>query len=461
MAKIRIPYRFEPRPYQVPLLQAMDSGFKRAVQVWHRRAGKEKTDFGGVMVKKAVERVGTYFYVFPELKQGRKILWDGADKDGMRFIDHVPRELMDGEPNNTEMKIRLRGGSLLQVIGSDRIDSVLGTNPIGMVFSEYSLQDPTCWGYFRPMLAENDGWAIFNLTPRGENHAYQLWELAKADPKNWFTQLLTVDDTGAIKKEVLEQERREIIRLYGNDALFLQEYYCSFVVPISGAYYAEQISQAYQDGRVGSVPHDPTLSVDTWWDLGVNDRMSIWFTQSVGAETRVIDYMEGSGMGLPHYIGLCKQKPYIYGSHTAPHDIRVREMGTAKASSRWEIAKDLGFEFYVAPGPGEFTHADGIEAVRGLFPSLRFDAEKCRDGLNALKSYRKVWDESRKTYLNQPYHDWSSNGADAMRYCAASKSKAHRTKTADGAKQSAMDSYARKADARRRGSRMPGLGVLG
>src|SRR6266550_1977968 len=184
-----------------------------------------------------MERVGSYFYVFPEFTQGRKILWDGADKDGFRFLDHFPKEIWASPPNNTEMKLRIKNGSMIQVIGSDRYDAVLGTNPIGMVLSEYALQDPACWGYFRPILAENEGWALFNFTPRGENHAYELYELAKADPKNWFVSHLSVGQTGAIKAEVLDQERREIVRLYGNDALYQQEYECNFTVPISGAYY--------------------------------------------------------------------------------------------------------------------------------------------------------------------------------------------------------------------------------
>lgn len=409
---VTIPHRFEPRAYQLPLLRAMDRGCKRAVQVWHRRAGKEKTDLAGVVVKKMLERVGTYFYVFPTFVQGRKVLWDGADRDGLRFLDHIPKELIEGI-NHTEMKIRLKNGSLLQVIGSDKFDSVMGTNPIGIVFSEYSLQDPVCWGYFRPILAENGGWAIFNFTPRGENHAYHLYELAKADPDNWFVSLLTVDDTQAVSAEVLAQELREILRLDGNDAIYQQEYFCSFTAPIAGAYYAAQLTRAYADGRVGPVPHETRLAVDTWWDLGVNDRMAIWFTQAVGQEVRVIDYLEGTGHGLPHYIGLMKEKPYIYGQHTAPHDIEVRELTSGK--SRRETAAALGIKFQVAP---KLPIVDGIDATRALLDKCWFDRELTRDGINALKNYRKQYDEKRKTYLNQPYHDWSSNGADAFRTMA-------------------------------------------
>lgn len=455
--EVSLPYGFEPRPYQVNILRALDQGCKRAVQVWHRRSGKEKTDVAAVMGRKMLERVGSYYYVFPELTQGRKILWDGMDRDGMRFIDHFPRSLMQGEPNNTEMKFRLINNSLFQVVGSDRFNTVLGTNPIGMVLSEYSLQDPMCWGYFRPILAENGGWAVFNFTPRGENHAHDLHQLAledkfdpKTNPGGWFDEVLTVDDTKAVSQEILDRERKEIKRLYGNDALFLQEYYCSFTVPIFGAYYAEQISKAQRDKRIGNVPHDPALLVDTWWDLGVNDRTAIWFTQSVAQELRAIDYFEGSGQGLDYYAKALQDRGYVYGKHVAPHDITVRELTNGK--SRRDTARTLGIDFAVAP---KLPVIDGIDSVRAMFPRVWFDATRCKEGLNALKNYRKQYDDKRKTYLNVPYHDWSSNGADAFRTWAVARDYVKKDRRAWD--EDHHDKYAR-AQAR---PRIKGVGVLG
>lgn len=412
MPTLTIPYKFKARKYQLPILSQMAKGRKRIVQVWHRRSGKEKTDLN-IVADQMLERVGAYYYVFPELAQGRKVLWDGADKDGFRFLNHFPEQVLASKPNDTEMKLRYKNGSLFQVVGSDRYNSVMGTNPIGMVFSEYSLQDPRCWGYFRPILAENGGWAIFNFTPRGENHAYDLYELAKNDPENWYCSLLTADDTGVIKQEVLEQERKEIIRLYGNDALFRQEYYCDFKVPVVGAYYGEHISLAYKEGRIGKVPHEPRLKVNTYWDLGINDRMAIWFAQVTGQEVRVIDYYENSNQGLVHYIQKLKDKNYIYGEHFAPHDIEVRELTSGK--SRRDTAQNLGIDFLPTPN---LSLNDGIDAARSIFGRCWFDSEKCKEGLNALKNYRKVWDDKKKTYLNHPLHDWSSNGADSFRYLA-------------------------------------------
>ena len=304
--ELTIPFNFIPRFYQLPFLKALDSGFKRLVAVWHRKSGKEITCWNAI-IKKAQERVGNYWYIFPKLTQARKVLWEGINQNGMRFLDHVPKEILDGEPNSTTMFLRFKKGSTLQLIGSDTFDTSIGGNPLGVVFSEYSLTDPFVWSYLRPILANNGGWAAFNFTPRGENHAYDLYKLAKADQKNWFCQLLTVNDTKVIAQDVLEQERREIIQLHGNDALYQQEYECNFSVPLAGAYYADQIMLAYTEGRITHVPYDERLMVDTWWDLGIDDSTTIWFTQSVGSELRLIDYYENQGKGLAHYAQSLQQ----------------------------------------------------------------------------------------------------------------------------------------------------------
>lgn len=407
--KVTIPYEFEPRDYQLPLMRAMDEGYKRLVAVWHRRAGKDKTMIN-IVAKEMMKRVGTYYYFFPTYQQGRKVLWQGMDSKGFKFIDHIPKELRKKQPNDTEMKIELKNGSVFQVIGTDKIDSNVGANPIGVIFSEYSLQDPSAWNMMRPILAENGGWALFNYTARGENHGYTLYKFAKSDSK-WFCQKLSVEDTGAISKEVLEQERKEILaQNAGDDALFWQEYYNDFKVPIQGSYYGKILQKMEQEGRIGKVPYEPNLPVNTYWDLGINDSMTIWFIQFLGKERRVIDFYENSGEGLIHYIKVLKDKKYIYGEHYAPHDIKVRELSTGK--SRLETASSLGLDFNVIPKLGV---QDGIDAVRNILHKCWFDAEKTEQGLNALKSYHKEYDEKNKVYRKNPKHDWASHPADAFR----------------------------------------------
>jgi len=410
---ITIPYQFTPRTYQIPIFKAIDNGFLRIIQVWNRRSGKEKTDIN-IVAKKIFEKVGAYYYIFPTYNQGKKILWNGADKEGIRFLNHFPQETISRTVGN-EMFIEFKNGSTFQVVGSDNIDSIVGTNPLGVVFSEYSLQDPQVWDYIRPILAENGGWAIFNFTPRGENHAKDLLDYALTDPKNWFVSMLNVDDTKTMSLEVLEQERKEIIAKNGDDAIFQQEYYNSFTAAMQGSYYGKIIEQMEIDGKITAVPYEPNLLVDTWWDLGINDSMTIGFFQKHGLQWRMIDYIEGSGEGLKYYIDLLAEKKYSYGKHYAPHDIVVKELGTGK--SRLETAKSLGIKFETVTKPdGSLKSAvpmlsidDGINAVRNKLITIWIDKEKCKRVIKALKDYHKDYDEVNKVYRNNPKHNWSSH----------------------------------------------------
>lgn len=411
MATITIPYNYTPREYQLPVLKAVDNGIKRFIWVWHRRAGKDKTAIN-LIAKKMFETVGAYYYVFPTYTQGQKIIWDGMDKDGFRFMDHLPKELRK-RTDNTRMFIETLNGSTFQIIGSDNIDSIVGTNPVGVIFSEFSLQDPKVWDFIRPILAENGGWAGFNFTPRGKNHAYDLLQFAKDDP-NWFTQVLTVDDTKAISQSVLDQEKKEIIAKNGDDAIFQQEYFCSFEASVQGSYYGQLLQEAKEHNRIKDVPYDKSVPVDTWWDLGVGDAMSIWFTQSIGNEIHIIDYLESEGEGVPYYVAQLQTKGYVYGDHYWPHDGEARELSTGV--SRKETAQKLGLNpILIVPN---LSVDDGIQAVRILLSRCWFDVVKCKRGLEALSNYHKEYDEKRKVYKTRPEHDWSSHGADAFRYLA-------------------------------------------
>ena len=225
--EIDLPYNYEPRGYQLPLCRALDEGYKRAVAVWHRRSGKDKSLLN-IMVKEAFKRVGIYYYFFPTYKQGRMILWDGVDRDGFAFLNHIPEDLR-ASTNNQEMKIKLTNGSMIQVVGTDDIDRIVGTNPVGCVFSEYALQRPEAWDFIRPILRENDGWAIFNFTPRGLNHGYSIYKMA-VESDDWFCELLDVnmtlrpDGSPVITLDMIEKERAEGM----SENMIMQEYYCDF-----------------------------------------------------------------------------------------------------------------------------------------------------------------------------------------------------------------------------------------
>lgn len=224
MSKIQIPHKFTPRPYQLPFLKAMDSGKKRAVKVWHRRSGKDKTDWN-FLIKKACTEVGNYYYFFPTAILARKAIWENIDNSGFRTLDHIPKDLIVSSQSQS-MTVELVNGSTISLMGSDKFEErAVGTNPKGVVFSEYSITEPQVWNFIRPILRVNKGWAVFNFTPRGTNHAYALLQLAQQDPETWFSEVLTIEDTGVLGLEDIEQERKEGMP----EDLVQQEYYCKFI----------------------------------------------------------------------------------------------------------------------------------------------------------------------------------------------------------------------------------------
>jgi hypothetical protein len=280
------------------------------------------------------------------------------------------------------------------------------------------LADPSAWGYLRPILAENSGWALFITTPRGRNHAATFYEAARQDD-TWFAESLAATETTVFTEAQLETERRELIREYGPDdgvSRYRQEYLVSFDAGVMGSYYGSMMEAAEKEKRITRVPHMPTLPVHTAWDLGIGDATAIWCIQLVGREIHFIDYIENSGVGLDWYARELDKRPWKWGTHILPHDAEARELGTGK--SRIETLQSLGFHRTMVIEQQRVE--DGINAVRMVLPLSWFDAEKCARGISALQNYRRAWNEALRTYSDRPLHDWSSHAADAARYYALS-----------------------------------------
>lgn len=411
---LKVPYEYKARDYQQPFWRAAKTGVKRFCLIWHRRAGKEVTCWN-YMIKEAMKKVGTYYYFFPHFSQGRKVLWDGANKDGFKFLDYIPRELLFGHPNASEMKIWLkdldgRKGSLIQIVGTNNYDSIMGTNPIGCVFSEYSLQDPNAWQLIRPILAENGGWAIFNFTPRGLNHAKELYDMALTNDQ-WFCQRLTADDTNAITSEQIDEERKAGM----SEDYIQQEFYCSFTLGIEGSYYGKYILDSRNEGRIGNVRYDPSVPVHVAMDIGFGDSTAIVFYQLVGLEVHVVDYYEAQGLPFYHYAQVIQDRKYIYGKYFAPSDADAHHISTGLSVK--EVASALGLDLTILPS-AHLPLENGIEAVRSIFKNIWIDEKKCEKLIKALENYIKIYDEKNSVYKNRPLHNWASHGADAFRYMA-------------------------------------------
>jgi hypothetical protein len=423
--------RFKPREYQIPIMRAFEKeGYTRGLLVWPRRSGKDILAFN-MCVRALLRRVGSIYYVFPTYSQGKKILWDGINNDGQRILDYIPNSLIESL-NSTEMKIRFKNGSIFQIVGSENYNSLMGTNPMGCIFSEYALQDPAAYQYIRPILMANGGWVIFISTPRGKNHLYSLYEIASNNPEHWFCSKLTVMDTGHISLSDIQKEIQDGIM---SEDLVQQEFYCSFDLGVEGAYYTKYLDRMRVAGQISVVPWEPGFKVHTAWDLGVRDSTCIIFYQIVGQTIRIIDCYEGKDIGLDHYIKVIQQKNYVYGKHFAPHDIGVREFTSGLA--RIDIARNMGINFVIVP---QLSIQDGIEQVRAKLPKIWIDETKCKPLIKALESYRKEYDSKKMIYNEHPRHDWASHWADSMRYLVLSLGK-----TGDHTTPEALDKRYREA----------------
>ena len=413
MVDITIPHDWRPRDYQLPLWRYFERGGKRACAIWHRRAGKDDVLLHLTAVQ-AMQRPGNYWHLLPLQVQARKAIWEAVNPHtGKRRIDEAFPHVLRDATRNQEMSITFVNGSTWHVLGSDSYNALVGSPPVGLVYSEWALSDPQSWAYLRPILAENGGWAAFVSTPRGPNHCKKTFDTAAQDP-DWFAEILTAEQTCVFSEDALKQERQAYIREFGPDlgsALYEQEYMCSFEAAVLGAYYGGEMTAMREEGRITDVPYDPSYHVETWWDLGIRDAMVILFVQRIGAHVRVIDALSGTGEGLPYYAKQVLEKRYAYSRHVFPHDLRVRELGNGR--TRWEIVQELlGGGVEIAPN---IPLVDGIDATRRLLPMLYVDQRKCSTLIEALTLYRTDWDASRAVLGAKPIHDWTSHWADALR----------------------------------------------
>jgi len=372
------------------------------------------------------ERVGNYWYMLPEYNQCRKAIWDAVNPhSGMKRIDEAfPAEMIEKKLEN-EMKLVFKNGSTWQLMGSDNYDALVGSPPIGLTFSEYGLSNPSSWGYLRPIMLENGGWAIFNSTPRGKNHFYKLRNYA-IDSDEWFTETLTVDDTGVFTQEQLLTELKELQAEHGDDygkALWLQEYFCSFEAAIPGAIWGDSLTRLTNEGRLKVVDPVPGYPVFTGWDLGRSDMTAVWFYQVVGDQVRFVDFYKDSFREIEDYCRMLKEKGetrgFRYQTHWLPHDAKPVRLGMGGKSMlqqffdyRKELKEsfDIG-NFDIAPKMGV---DDGIQAARRTFQNSYFDERYCQIGFDHLKQYHRKYDEEKKEF-STPVHDEHSHPADAMR----------------------------------------------
>lgn len=349
-----------------------------------------------------------FAFIAPYLKQAKDIAWDYVH----RYAGVIPGATF----NESELRVDLPGDRRIRLYGADNPDSIQGIYLDGVVMDEYQLTNPRLFGQIvRPMLADRLGWAIFAGKPLGHNHFFKLYRAMQESPTR-ITRLYRASETGILSDDELHDMRVGPPPM--SDDEYEQELECSWEAAVHGAYYARQLERIRAEGRVRTVPWQPSLPVDTYWDLGFSDSTAIIFVQQSGKELHVIDYLEDNGHELASYATQLQRKPYLYGEHVLPHDGGNAELRTGKTTAamlRGLLGGSERLRIRVLP-QGDVL--PGIEAARRLLARCWFDGEKCQRLVDCLSLYRQGWDEKRQDFKDKPEHDEYSHGADAFRYLA-------------------------------------------
>ena len=393
---IEIPYK--PREHQLALHEALDKN-RFVVGVMHRRFGKTVAAINQI-VKQAIEcqlEAPRYAYVAPSYKQAKRIAFD--------YLVKYTRPL-GAVANISELRVDF-WGRRISLHGAEDPDSLRGSYYDGIVLDEVGDMNPKIWNeILRPALADRLGWALFIGTPKGNNHFKDLRDRA-TKTEDWAMIEFKASQTNIIPEKELWSSRQEM----GEDK-YQQEFECSFNAAVEGSYYGQIINDLETKSRITTVDRDDLCKSFVAWDLGMGDSTCLWVAQLAGKEVRLIDCIENHGVGLDWYVSWLRENKYEGFAQILPHDVEVRELGTGR--SRKEVLQEAGLDITVAP---RLSVADGIQAVRRLLPRCWFD-HKTKPGLDAVRNYRREYNEKQQVFYDKPLHDWSSHFADAFRYLA-------------------------------------------
>jgi hypothetical protein len=402
MGATRIIIPYAPRPQQLAIHSALEQ--KRfGVVVAHRRLGKSVSAVNH-LIRDAItnqKEAPRYAFIGPTYSQTKRVIWDYL----LKFT-----EPLNATANIAELRVDF-WGRRIQLAGSDNPDSLRGQYFDGVVFDEFGDQNPKIWSeVVRPALSDRMGWALFLGTPKGNNHFKTLRDHA-SEHNDWALLEFRASETGLIPQAELDAAKSEM-----GDDKYLQEFECSFDSAIEGSYYGQLLNELSPE-RFHDIPVDGLAKTYCSWDLGIGDSTAIWVCQRVGLETRLIDFVENHGQGLDWYVNWLRTNHYELAEQLLPHDVQVRELGSGR--SRLELLQEAGLNITIVPRMGV---DDGIQAVRRLIPFCWFDS-KTKRGVDALRNYRRQYDDKRQVYWDKPLHDWASHASDAFRYLAVGMSE--------------------------------------
>lgn len=411
------------RPYQTELaLEMFVNQKKRFLIERPRRSGKEVESWN-LLLQSAVESPGLYLMIYPTNVRARGVLWDGAilmpDGTSVKFLDMIPSRLIANK-NNQEMKIKLKNGSVIWILGSDiDPDKLRGTNPRGIVLAEFAFQDPRVFYILLPVLRQNNGWLLGQSTFDGMNHFWQLIENNKSDPL-WYCRVdsivTLVDENGKryITDEMIEEDRRAGMPEY----LIQQEYYGVVEINQETKYFAHAIKNIYENERIIPGLLIPGASVYSAFDIGINDCTAIVLFQVKRIDGYlkpvIIGYLENNNRDLAFYVQeirrFCARINSPFKDHFIPHDGQKRDFNTGKNTI--DFMRDMGENAFIVPRPS--SKENTIEAMRRKLYLCDFNKENTQRLIDCLSNYSKEFDDKMGVYKNRPLHNWASHGVDAF-----------------------------------------------
>ena len=406
------------RPYQQDSLDAFDDGKRRQVLVWHRRAGKD--NYALNLASREAERTpGTYWHLFPKHVQARKAIFEGISNDGVRFIDQAfPESIREGRIANRDMMIRFKSGSTWQMAGSDRYNSLVGSNVRGVVFSEWALCDPRAWDYIRPIIRENGGWVVFITTLRGKNHAYRMAQRLKNNP-DWYVDIRTVDDTTDNNgKRILTPDDIQAERDEGmSEAMIQQEYYCNPLASLPGSIYGRQMEILSTSDRLDAFTYDRSRPVIAAWSTDFDDQYTVAFFQTRNNASYCIGSASYPFESIPDALDLVENTfPWRYiNRHVLPHNAAREIVSTFENRNlSVEVAPAVENVVHVTRDELATIHID--EAPRPWNDDDEVNNERLIDALNG---YRFQETSAGTSWTNNPVDSWEKHFAKTVETFAA------------------------------------------
>jgi phage terminase large subunit len=427
--------RFEPRQYQYPIIDAVESNgrYRRILAVLPRRAGKDIVGFN-LALRWALREVCTVLYCFPTYRQAKDAVFDGITHEGKRFLDFIPNEIVK-TTNSQDLIIKLLNGSQIKFVGTDHYDRLRGMSCKFAIFSEFADQSPKGYEIIEPMLRACKGTALFLSTPKGKNHMYRLHhDIALEFPEEWFVYHIGLNETKHLDEVEEARSRAQL-----SPDFFQQEYMCSYHHGVTGQFYYTELQDMRTDMRINSVPYLSELPVYTSWDLGLKDPACIIFFQvdKIG-NVRIFDSYSDTDKGLDHFAHVLQSKGYTYAKHFFPHDIEVREQ-TYAANTRksYLMAKNV-HPIIVVPRQ---SLEEGIEMTKVFLKKCFIDEKKGEPVLRALENYRSEYDSKNDRYTGVPVKNFARHFSDALRYAAQCEKLLTTGTTADDIKQWKAQAY--------------------